>query len=68
MGTLRSDTLHQKDKPTRCNSQILFYKGHGMINVASSRLPIPSFKGRFFIAFLSTLILVICICRHYAKG
>ena len=22
----------------------------------------------FFIAFLSTLILVICICRHYAKG
>ena len=31
-----------------CNSQSLFYKGHRMVNVASSRLPVPSFEGRFF--------------------
>ena len=34
----------------------LFNKGHRMVNGPSSRLPVPRFEGRFFIAFLSTFI------------
>ena len=57
MGTLTSDTLHYKDKPNKMQQSSLFNKGHRMVNVASSRVPVTRFEGRFCIAFLSTLIL-----------
>ena len=53
MDTLTSDTLHYKDKPTKCNSQASSTRGIGcMVNVASSRLPVPRFVGRFFYCLL----------------
>ena len=68
MGTLTSDTLHYKDKPTKCNSQASSTRGIGWLLSLRRAFLSHVLRVGFFIAFLSTLILDICICRHYVKG
>ena len=67
MGTIRSDALRSKDKPTKCNSQVSSTRGIGWF-MGARRAFLPHVLRVGFVLLSCQLSFHICICRRNAKG
>ena len=67
MGTLRSDALHLKDKPTKYNSQASSTRGIGWF-MGLRRAFLPHVLRVGFVLPSCQLSFYICICRRNTKG
>ena len=67
MGTLRSDALNKKDKPTKCNSQASSTRVIGWFMSARRAFP-PHVLRVGFLLPSCQFSFYICICRRNAKG